>query len=114
LTETIQIEKIPGTVKQGFLNLQWNVVKRIGEIQHYTCSTPITPTEHGAVIDNIHIRMPENEIGLFLPFTDDEKICWECGAERILEIMINIECLDLDCVTWQDWCYNPQYKRVKK
>ena len=61
----------------------------------HSCYTPITPVEYGAVIDNIHIRFTENEIGIFLPFTDNEKICWECGGQRILELKSNYFTLSL-------------------
>jgi len=109
-TETIQIEKIDGGLKKALLSLNWKVKKRIGDIQHYSVHTPFM-SEEGAMIDDIHIRFPEHEIGIILPFTDKEKICWECGGQRILELTINVDCF---CMTWFDWCYNPQHERVEK
>lgn len=110
LSETISIEKITGKVKGGLLNLKWNVIKRINDIQHYSVYNPLMSPEEGAVIDDVHILFPEKQIGIIIPFTENEKICWECGAQRMLEIRID-EC---GCTTWFDWCYNPQYKRIKK
>lgn len=108
MSDTIQIEKITGNVKTGLLNLQWNIEKYIDGIQHYSVYSPITPRQYGAVLDDIHIRFPENEIGIILPFIESEEICWECGAQRMLELTINIDCF---CMTWFDWCYNPQHER---
>lgn len=110
LSQTIQIEKIQGIVKPAMLSLRWRLEKERDGMQHYSVDSPLMPREHGIIIDDIHIRMPENEIGIIIPFTESEKICWECGAERMLELQIHIDC---GCVTWFDWCYNPQHERKR-
>ena len=110
MSQTIQIEKISGIVKKAMLSLRWKVEKQIGEMQYYSVDTPLQSAEYGVVIDNIHVRMPENELAFIMPFGDSEKVCWDCGGQRMLELKYHIEC---GCMTWFDWCYNPQHERKK-
>jgi len=113
MNETILIEpeKMLGTVEQGFLRQTWKTIKRINDIQHYSVYSSLSGEQFGFIIDNVHVRLPENEIGLIIPFDETEKTCWECGGRRMLEIKINFDCF---CTEWQEWCYNPQYKRIRK
>ncbi len=111
MTEIIQVKKIRG-VPTGPFALNFNVEQMIGEIQHYSCESMFSDErKHGVVINDIHILFPENQIGFILPFTEEEKICWECGAHRMLEFNFDLKC---GCMTWVDWCYNPTHERKKK
>lgn len=107
--ELISIEKMCTLKGSGAFNPTWNLIKREQEIQMYEVHAPLIESQYGFVIDDIHIRLSKNELGIIIPFEDTEKICWECGAERMLEFKINMECMDLDCVNWFDWCYNAKF-----
>ena len=105
---SIVIENMMGTVPRGLFNQTWIVKKSVDDMQLYRVSTPIS-SEYGVMIDTTHIRMPENQIGIILPHTNKEAICYECGGDRLLEIKI-----DLDFIKdseWHDWCYFPKFKR---
>lgn len=110
-TILIQPEKMLGTVQQGFLRQIWNTIKRIGDIQYYSVTSTLGNEQFGFIINDVHVRLPENEIGLIIPFDESEKTCWECGGRRMLEVKINFDCF---CIQWDEWCYNPQHKRISK
>lgn len=111
-TILIEPEKMMGVVEQkGFIRQTWRTVKIINDIQQYSVNSSLSGEQFGFLINDVHIRLPENEIGLIIPFDGMEKTCWECGGVRMLEIKINFDCF---CTEWQEWCYNAQHERIRK
>jgi len=45
--------------------------------------------EYGYVYQYIDLR--EKKMKLFIPFTGDEKVCWDCGLNRELIVRMNLD-----------------------
>lgn len=43
--------------------------------------------------DRQYVALMENEIKLFIPFTGSEKICWDCGGNRELIVVLHLDTL---------------------
>ncbi len=113
IQETITIKKIY-ELGSSPMAPDFELVNRIGEIQMYKAQSMFSTDgpQYGFMIDNQHVRLPENNIGFIIPFESDYN-CYECGGEIMIELFASFEG-ELEDGDWKSWCYNPKFAKESK